>query len=609
MLKLYQQPQLKMQAYKEYALGGASTLGVGGNAPQVQANTGNAGAKDSGFFGNYFDNYSKSYIKTIMGGDGGSPLFKMYGNGSQEQSNKESGGGGFFNKIGGWNTVGSVSSALSSLIPTYKSEEVKAADAAFDAASDAMMTINPMVGGIMKAGGLLSDGLNALGVRTDQVTGTDKFLGSKFMTLTPTGLINNTFTTKLDALANNQDVQEALAMSDGGYGGFRMGWDDASKYSGKTIGFFNSADEYNRKIHEANRQMSVLQRITGRKKRDDLLTAQMEDRWNQGTMNLLNGGFGNISFGRLGLKIEILPKVHAILNKPKVVDTLTEWEEETLKFKEGGKMNVIPEGSLHARLHHMENAEGLTKKGIPVVSIAEGGELEQQAEIELNEIIFNLEVTTELEKLMQDGSDSAAIEAGKLLVKEIFENTDDRTGLIKQLEPEKKEPTAEDIVKYHKVFQGGGILPTLKSIEELVDYAIKQNPAFVQRIGPDMGYAEYVDENGKTQRGTHLLSYAEDNDEYVVYPEIQMENGRLQYEKDWKKAFDKAKRAGNVIRFKDKADAEKFTKEYKKSKQWKQYFDIWDQRYGSFKNGGIIERINNLSPEQIEKLTKFLNEV
>ena len=44
--------------------------------------------------------------------------------------------------------------------------------------------------------------------------------------------------------------------------------------------------------------MSVLQRITGRKKRDDLLTAQMEDRWNQGTMNLLNGGFGNISFGK-----------------------------------------------------------------------------------------------------------------------------------------------------------------------------------------------------------------------------------------------------------------------------------------------------------------------
>jgi len=156
----------------------------------------------------------------------------------------------------------------------------------------------------------------------------------------------------------------------------------------------------------------------------------MGDRWNERTMMGMNGGPGNISFGRLGLKVEILDKVHAILNKPKVVDTLSEFEEVP-EFKEGGKMNVIPEGSLHARLHHMENADGLTKKGIPVVSIAEGGELEQQAEIELNEIIFRLEVTQELEKLMEDGSDNAAIEAGKLLVKEIFENTDDRTGLLK----------------------------------------------------------------------------------------------------------------------------------------------------------------------------------
>jgi hypothetical protein len=39
---------------------------------------------------------------------------------------------------------------------------------------------------------------------------------------------------------------------------------------------------------------------------------------------------------------------------------------------------------------------------------------------------------------MEDGSESAAIEAGKLLVKEIFENTDDRTGLIDTLKPEEK---------------------------------------------------------------------------------------------------------------------------------------------------------------------------
>lgn len=114
------------------------------------------------------------------------------------------------------------------------------------------------------------------------------------------------------------------------------------------------------------------------------------------------------------------------------------------KFKEGGKIdeletpeieetnqkNIIPEGALHKNKHHMEHAEGLTQKGIPVVD----NEGEQQAEIELDEIIFTLEVTKKLEELYKDGSDKAAIEAGKLLVKEILFNTDDRTGLIAKCE-------------------------------------------------------------------------------------------------------------------------------------------------------------------------------
>lgn len=416
-------------------------------------------------------------------------------------------------------------------------------------------------------------------------------------------VINSLGAKKLQEVRKDQGVTDTLARSDGGYGNFRNLWDKASANSGKKVGFFTSADKYNKEIWNANAQMTTLEGITERQHDNDVLTAQMGDRWNERTMVDMNGGFGDISFGRLGLKIDILPKVHAILNTPKVVATLTEYEEETPLFKEGGKMNVIPEGSLHARLHHMENADGLTKKGIPVVSIQEG---EQQAEIELNEIIFRLEVTKKIEKLMEDGSESAAIEAGKLLVKEIFENTDDRTGLIDTLKPEEKKQTTEDIVKNHQVFQKGGELPNLKSIEELVDLAIKQNPAFVQRIGDDMGYAEFTDEEGKIQRGTHLLSYAEDNGEYVVFPEIQMENGRLQYEKDWRKAFDKAKKTGNVIRFKDRSDAEKFTKEYKNSKQWKNYFDKWNQRYGSYKYGGIIEKLDTLSDKELQDLRKYL---
>ena len=106
-------------------------------------------------------------------------------------------------------------------------------------------------------------------------------------------------------------------------------------------------------------------------------------------------------------------------------------------FKEGGQMNVIPEGNLHARLHHMEDSEKFTQKGIPVID-KDGN---QQAEIELNEIIFNLEVTEKLEKMYKSykdyesnkEKDEVAIQAGKLIAKEIMENTDDRTGLIDTL--------------------------------------------------------------------------------------------------------------------------------------------------------------------------------
>jgi hypothetical protein len=74
--------------------------------------------------------------------------------------------------------------------------------------------------------------------------------------------------------------------------------------------------------------------------------------------------------------------------------------------------------------------EGITKKGIPVISESEGGEIEQQAEIERSEIIFRLEATKKLEELAKDGSDEAAIEAGKLLTHEILHNTIDNTNSL-----------------------------------------------------------------------------------------------------------------------------------------------------------------------------------
>ena len=108
----------------------------------------------------------------------------------------------------------------------------------------------------------------------------------------------------------------------------------------------------------------------------------------------------------------------------------TKEELETPEIEETNQKNLIPEGALHKNKHHMEHTEGLTQKGIPVID----NDGEQQAEIELDEIIFTLEVTKKLEELYKEGTDEAAIEAGKLLVKEILFNTDDRTGLIAKCE-------------------------------------------------------------------------------------------------------------------------------------------------------------------------------
>lgn len=109
-------------------------------------------------------------------------------------------------------------------------------------------------------------------------------------------------------------------------------------------------------------------------------------------------------------------------------------------FKQGGQMNLIPEGALHARKNNMKLAESgdVTHKGIPVVD----NQGQQQAEIECNEIILNLTTTQKIEKFYkeykeeesQSKKDEIAIECGKMLAKSIIEDTDDKTNLIQEVD-------------------------------------------------------------------------------------------------------------------------------------------------------------------------------
>lgn len=121
------------------------------------------------------------------------------------------------------------------------------------------------------------------------------------------------------------------------------------------------------------------------------------------------------------------------------LDTIFDYYNPIEKFQKGG--NLLPSGALHKNKHNMQVdiLDGqITKKGIPVVSIEEGGEVIQHAEIEAAEIIFELSVTKKLEKYWQDGSEEAMIKAGELLVEEILNNTDDNVDLIKQIKNENK---------------------------------------------------------------------------------------------------------------------------------------------------------------------------
>lgn len=345
----------------------------------------------------------------------------------------------------------------------------RTADSIYDTASDVIGSIpgwGTVAGLAMKGVGVLSKGVAALGGGTDGMTKTDALLGSNFFQLTPMGLINGFFGKRSHTLDNGEAEQEAIAGSGSSYTGSVHQWQDAAKYSHKKYGLFSGGARRraNRKIDTANRTMDVIEGINTTAQNNLERANAMADTYNMAYQMNLNGGYDpTTQIGRNGLKIQYLKRARKIVNKMKDQKRFnskddksqgkkeisshknggvlteeffnpTDWQptisiNSIEKFQNGGSVNVIPEGALHARLHHMEDAKDLTKKGIPVVD----NNGNQQAEIERNEIIFRKEVTDKIEELMKDDSDKAAIECGKLLATEIVENTDDKTGLVPEL--------------------------------------------------------------------------------------------------------------------------------------------------------------------------------
>ena len=217
--------------------------------------------------------------------------------------------------------------------------------------------------------------------------------------------------------------EDALASKKFGLLGLR----GAKKYAGLV-----TRRQYNRDL-----AANVLQ-----EGKDDLLAANNVQQQQMKDTLSKNGGdwmYINTLSAKNGAKIKEVKRLSSLYNK-RLISKEPLKEGTTVEFKNGGSINVIPEGALHARKNNLTEInpelEGITKKGIPVISKEEGGEMIQHAEIERSEIIFNLETTKKLESLREQYNksedksekDNLAIETGKLLAQQIMENTIDNTG-------------------------------------------------------------------------------------------------------------------------------------------------------------------------------------
>lgn len=448
---------------------------------------------------------------------------------------------------------------------------------------------------------------------------------------------------------NSFQSQEMQADLGGSYGSSMIDLERAKNKAGHYGGIGRLTGEYKRanaRVGTGNDTLTAMEDIYDRKKLGQIRGQNMAD------INSLDyrlntfGGYDQYGtrIGRKGMKLPNKQDIDRIKN--------------ILEFKKGGQMNVIPEGALHARLHHMETGNKITRKGIPVVD--KNGE--QQAEIERNEIIFSLEVTNKLEELRKDGSDKAALEAGKLLVDEIFHNTDDRTGLIQEVIGQEttifkeggilaEKPTNESYIEIEKPsnieeFEQGDIIAEMpdgsddeEEIEEFQKGGIakyphwdesmmsKTKPGFeewVKDVNPNFNSPNYDLKTAyemypfeelerwkwatNQQNPEYYLNYQDENGKYIYHLNsiAQMPNGEYMF---LKKGTERTNPEieGELAAYYNGENGLLDTHDLKFDHNTNRYYYRHKQKH---QEGGIIEQLNKLSPDklkELETILKYLN--
>lgn len=347
----------------------------------------------------------------------------LIGNSNTSNSNNK-----FKDKFGkGMQIAGQVAGAVYDYIPT--ADEVHNSND---------QTSSDIKGGVNKAllsgaagpygimAGLLNMGIEKTGGFTDASKGLGKGTDTANMIASLAFPVAGWVTKK----TLDYEVSDTLKQNGASYGGTLDKANTAAQNAGAKLLF--GRNKANSMIASAKLKDAGVNKIM--EENDLAMQASINPFISIGTQRRQQGGYQQQGTfrGKLGLKLERdFAKKVVKLSKGKKEDKIP-------GFKNGGAVNVIPDGALHKNKHHLENVdekfEEVTAKGIPVITESAGGDITQHAEVEREEIIFNLDVTKQLEKLLEDGSDEAAIEAGKLLVHEILENTVDNTGLLNKVE-------------------------------------------------------------------------------------------------------------------------------------------------------------------------------
>lgn len=265
-------------------------------------------------------------------------------------------------------------------------------------------TANNAISDVKEAFGLNNSLINKDAAKDAGISGFERITNNIFSTIDPLAIGK-----KLDSAQRSRE-SESLR---GAYSDTLSDMDTAMDFGSKRL--LLGGRKMGRLIEESNRNNDILTKLaitnTQRKNSDYYkdINSQNYKLYNNYQYN---------SVGKDGIKLlskEELNKIY-LSKKNEVV---------------GIQTNVIPEGALHAHKNNIEDVNSeldeVTKKGIPVIITDDKGDYKQVAEIEKEELVLTKDLTSKIEELWKSGDDDSMLEAGKILAKELSENTKDNT--------------------------------------------------------------------------------------------------------------------------------------------------------------------------------------